>query len=790
MAQDNGKPASRADLIRQRHRASSRWLDAIGSTLSPLFATPRITHAIIVAVCFVVIATSLAVWARRQPMVAVDRVMIDTRLVRVPLALEDLEATKTAKEAARQRTPRIFAADITALQELKSSLENLPRTLARVQALDQVEPGIREQFGLTAETLAAVKNEATNAEPSAQWLSMVSELMNGLRAMPLLDAATWQRATQEGLHTQITLTFEEPGSKGPAMVEGVSRREVMDLADKNSLRQNMMSLAREAGFSPALRQVIVERIAHFNRPTFRFDANATALAQDAAANAVNPVVTESPKGQVIFRRGDQLKESELALYKAEMAAFQRDTEKWRVWLRDGSIAVIITGITLAMIAYTALFAQRLRRSSGRIMGVCVLLAGAMATAVIGTALRPELASTLTVLPTLLVVIVLCIAYDQRVALAFGVLHGLLVCLALSQSSGSYAVILLGVCCAVFMLKDLRDRATVIRMSLVTGLAVGAATALVGFIERPLNPTGSNSTVAIWQIVWDALTAGVGTVALGGSLLFFLPTIERAFDVTTGMTLIELRDPKHPLLRDMQMRAPGTYNHSLAVANIAESAADAVGANGLLAYVGALYHDIGKMNKPEYFVENQGGGPNKHDKLTPAMSLLVVVGHVKDGMEMARAFSIPRSIQHFIESHHGPTLVEFFYHRARKRALDQANREGTDEQDVHVPDEIEYRYPGPRPQTREAAILMICDAVESAARALSDPTPARLEALVNTIVNKRLLDGQFEDCEITLRDLSRIAESVSRTLAGIHHSRIDYPEPAAMEPKTGTIKANS
>ncbi|MBX3380700.1 MAG: HDIG domain-containing protein [Phycisphaeraceae bacterium] len=782
MPQENGKPSSRAEMIRQRHRASSRWFDAIGAALSPVFATPRITHAILVAVCFVLVATALAVWARRQPMVAVGRVMTDTRLVRVPLALEDLDATKTAREAARQRTPRIFAADIAVLQELKGSLENLPRTLARVESLDQVEPGIREQFGLTAESLAAVKGEATNGEPSAQWMGMVRDLMTGLRAMPLLDAATWQRATQEGLHTQITLTFEEPGSKGPAIVEGISRREMMNLGDPVRLKQTLNSLAREAGFSAALRPIIVERISRVTKPTFRLDANATALAQDAAANAVKPVYTESPVGQVIFRRGEPLKDSELSLYQAEMDAFNRDAEKWRLWLRDGAIATIITAITFAMIAYTVLFAQRLRRSSGRIMGVCVLLAGAMATAVIGTALKPELAATMTVLPTLLVVIVLCIAYDQRIALAFGVLHGLLVCLALSQSSGSYAVIMLGVCCAVFMLKDLRDRATVIRMSMVTGLAVGAATALIGFIERPLNPT------AIWQVVWDAITAGGATVALGGSLLFFLPTIERAFDITTGMTLIELRDPKHPLLRDMQMRAPGTYSHSLAVANIAESAADAIGANGLLAYVGALYHDIGKMNKPEYFVENQGGGPNKHDKLTPAMSLLVVVGHVKDGMEMARAFGIPRSIQHFIESHHGTTLVEFFYHRARKRALEQANREGGDEQDVHVPDETEYRYPGPRPQTQEAAILMICDAVESAARALSDPTPARLEALVHTIVNKRLLDGQFEDCEITLRDLSRISESVARTLAGVHHSRIDYPEPAAVEPKTGTAKA--
>lgn len=789
MPTEDGKSSTRAELIRQKHRTSSRLAEAVSAGLAPLLSTPRIVNAILVAMCFVLFATALAVWARRQPMVAVNRVMTDTRLVRVPLALEDLEATKNAQESARQRTPRIFAADMSVLLELKASLENLPRTLARVENIDQVEPKIREQFGLTPDSLAAIKSETKNGEPSPQWLAMVNELMRGLRGMPILDPATWQRASQEGLHTQITLTFEDqPGSKSPTVVEGISRREMMSIGDEPHLRQTISVLAREAGFSGALRSLVIERIAKNGKPTFRLDQSATTLAQDASAGAVKPVITESPVGQVIFRRGDILTDTQLGLFKAEMATFERDADQWRVWLRDVAIATIVTGITLAMIGYAALFAQRMRRSSGRIIGVCVLLAGSLAVGVIGTALKPELIAATAVLPTLLVAIVLCIAYDQRVALAFAVLHGLLVCLALSASIGSYAVIFLGMCCVVFMLKDVRDRATVIRMSLVTGLGVAAATALIGAIERPfVTPENSQIPQALWEIMSDAAVAGIGTVALGGSLLFFLPTIERAFDITTGMTLIELRDPKHPLLRDMQMRAPGTYNHSLSVANITESAADAIGANSLLAYVGSLYHDIGKMNKPEYFVENQGGGPNKHDKLTPAMSLLVVVGHVKDGMEMARAFGIPQTIQHFIESHHGTTLVEFFYHRAKKRALEQVGREGGDAQDVHVPDEIEYRYPGPKPQTKEAAILMVADAVESAARALSDPTPARLDALVQAIANKRLLDGQFEDCEITMRDLSRICDSISRTLAGMHHTRIDYPEPAEVESKTGAVK---
>ncbi|MBS0190058.1 MAG: HDIG domain-containing protein [Phycisphaerales bacterium] len=784
MPGENGKTQSRAELIRQRHRAGSKLAEALSRIFAPLLATPRIVNAILVALCFVLVATALAVWARRQPMVAVGRVMTDTRLVRVKLSLQDLDATKNAQESARQRTARVFAADVSVLQELRASLESLPRTLAKVESLDQVDPKIREQFGLTPDALKAIKAETANGEPTAQWLSMVGEFMSGLRTTPLLDTATWQRASQEGLHSQIRLTFDDPSpEKQTTVTELVARSEIRDIGDEAKVRQTVNMLAREAGFPVAVRPIISERLLHPIKPTFRADQAATALAQEAAASAVKPVIAEIPVGQVIFRREDILTDAQLSLYKAEMAAFARDADKWRVWLRDGAIATVVAGVTLAMIAYAALFAKQMRRSSGRIIGVCALLASSLAVGVIGTALKPELIAVTSVLPTLLVVIVLCVAYDQRVALAFAVLHGLLVCLALSADIGSYVVIFLAVCAAVFMLRDVRDRSAVIRMSVVTGVAVMLATAFVGAIERPLIPQ------ALWEIVSDSLIAGGATVALGGSLLFFLPTIERAFDITTGMTLIELRDPKHPLLRDMQMRAPGTYNHSLSVANITEAAADAIGANSLLAYVGALYHDIGKMNKPEYFVENQGGGPNRHDKLTPAMSLLVVVGHVKDGMEMARAFGLPRTIQHFIESHHGTTLVEFFYHRARKRALDQAGREGNDLQDVHVPDEIEYRYPGPRPQTREAAILMVADAVESAARALSDPTPARLEALVQAIANKRLMDGQFEDCEITMRDLSRICESISRTLVGMHHSRIDYPEPESppVEPKTGSIR---
>jgi hypothetical protein len=237
-----------------------------------------------------------------------------------------------------------------------------------------------------------------------------------------------------------------------------------------------------------------------------------------------------------------------------------------------------------------------------------------------------------------------------------------------------------------------------------------------------------------------------------------------------------------LLRELQSRAPGTFNHSHTVATLAEAAADAIGADSLHLYVGALYHDVGKMNKPEYFVENQSGGRSKHTKLSPAMSLLVIVGHVKDGVELAREYGLPRSLQRYIETHHGTTLVEYFYDQAKRRAEEHGDTDG--------PQEIEYRYPGPKPRRKEQAVLMICDAVESATRAMAEPTPSRIGALVHQLAHKRLMDGQFDECNLTLGELRKIEGAVTKSLCAIYHGRIAYPGADNKDKKQQDEKASN
>ena len=266
---------------------------------------------------------------------------------------------------------------------------------------------------------------------------------------------------------------------------------------------------------------------------------------------------------------------------------------------------------------------------------------------------------------------------------------------------------------------------------------------------------------------NALWYGFYAVLSGLLMTSLLPFVERLFDVQTEISLLELADVAHPLLQELVRRAPGTYNHSINVASIAEAATDAIGANGLLVRVGAYFHDIGKMLKPGYFIENQGENSNRHEALMPAMSTLIIIAHVKDGADLARQHHLPQSMIDFILQHHGTTLVEFFYDRASQLSQRDPDR-GT-------VDEGSYRYPGPKPQTKEAAVLMVADAVESAARTLVDPTPARIENLVHSIALKRLLDGQFDECCLTLQELRTVEESLIKSLAAVYHGRIKYPD---------------
>jgi hypothetical protein len=258
----------------------------------------------------------------------------------------------------------------------------------------------------------------------------------------------------------------------------------------------------------------------------------------------------------------------------------------------------------------------------------------------------------------------------------------------------------------------------------------------------------------------------------------IPLLENLFHYTTDIKLLELTNLNSPILRELMVRAPGTYHHSVVVGNLVESAAEAINANPLLARVAAYYHDIGKISKAQYFIENQSGGENRHDKLSPSMSALILIAHVKEGSELAKQHRLGQSIAEIIRQSHGTALIKYFYQRAVEQAPPG-----------HVVDEHEFRYPGPKPQTREAGLVLLADAVEAASRTLVDSSPARIQGLVQKIINNIFIDGQLDECELTLKNLHEIAWSFNQILAGIHHHRIDYPQPAYKEKCSGGKKSH-
>jgi putative nucleotidyltransferase with HDIG domain len=269
-------------------------------------------------------------------------------------------------------------------------------------------------------------------------------------------------------------------------------------------------------------------------------------------------------------------------------------------------------------------------------------------------------------------------------------------------------------------------------------------------------------ITIDSVYYLTVFSFINGFSVSALCFLFLPALEKVFKIATPLSLIELLDIDHPLMRKLSVEAPGTYHHSMIVGSLAESAAEVVGVNPLLAKVASYYHDIGKIRMPEYFIENQTGCISKHDKLNPHLSSMIIISHVKDGVELAKEYKLPEVIKDLIQEHHGTSLITYFYQKALK------------EQETSPP-EMDYRYPGPKPKSKLSALIMLADAIEASTRTLDDPTPARISNLIDKIIKNIFLDGQLDDCEITLKDLIEIKKGFEHVLTGIFHKRIPYPD---------------
>lgn len=513
--------------------------------------------------------------------------------------------------------------------------------------------------------------------------------------------------------------------------------------DLDAARQQLEPVLREKGMRAKPLSFARWVAARALRPNLVVDEAQTRRAREAARAGVEPVRVRVLKGQVVVRRGEVVTAEQVR----KLQALGLAAGPWP-WDRVAGTGVLTALLVALLGAYLARFQPEVWASS-RLVVLTALLVGLGAA---GTRLAASLLHPL-LLPNAAVAMLLAVLVNQRLALfAAGVMAVLAGTLG-TQDLRLVAVAYAGALVAAFSVRRVHRRTDLAYAGLLVGLA-NALTALAADLLAGA-PLGD-----------AAAAAGVG--AAGGVLCGVLatgalPYLEDLFDLVTPIKLLELSSPGHPLLRRLQVEAPGTYHHTLMVANLAEAAAEAVGADPLLARVGAYYHDVGKLRRPGFFVENQVGGQNPHDRLNPSLSALTLLAHVRDGLELARRYRLPRVVADFIPQHHGTSLMTYFYHRA------------VEQQPQGPVDPETFRYEGPKPQTREAAIVMLADGVEAAARSLQNPTPERIRDLVRRIVHERLEDGQLDECDLTFRDLERITQAFTRLLASVFHPRLEYPE---------------
>jgi putative nucleotidyltransferase with HDIG domain len=494
-------------------------------------------------------------------------------------------------------------------------------------------------------------------------------------------------------------------------------------------------------------------------PNYLYSDVATRQAEKAAISTVprtNGFVQENER--IVSKHERITPDTKLKLESLARARAERGTKKDYTLQRLG-IALHVLLIVALYALYLYLFRKKIYRNNRRLalIAILIVLEGVFAylTREMDVNAPFEYLIFVPVASMLLTII-----FDSRVGFYGTVIIALLVA---GIRGNDYAVALtsfVGGALSVYTVRDMRNRSQLIRS--IAFIFLGYALAILALGVERFDTLGNISE----QLLYAGINAVISSVLTYGLLIFF----ERVFKVTTDLTLMELSHFSHPLLRKLAEQAPGTYHHSLSIATLAEAAASAVGANEVLARVGALFHDIGKLEKPMYFAENQKSVRNRHDKLTPRMSSLIISAHVKEGISIGEEFGLPQEVLDFIPMHHGTTRIEYFYNKAVELA-----RQSDDETKIEEINEGDYRYPGPRPQTRETGILMLADAVEASTRTLDDPAPQKLESVIDEIIRKRFEEGELDECPLTLKDLTRIKAAFLNVLVGIRHTRVKYPE---------------
>jgi putative nucleotidyltransferase with HDIG domain len=707
-----------------------------------------------------------------------------------PFSYTSVEKTRAAREQFRSQVPPVYKLDFSPLQQFEKNLRDLTAQLEKLEH-DYPNPAQRDARQQALEKIVDDFNTGGLYRTSVDDVALLLSLGDAKARFGIIEngLATLHEIYDEGIHDS-SLASSRPGAITVfQIIKGngeIAQRPVQSLDE--ALTFLRINLAAE-GISRETTLALFRIFENGVTPNLVYDSIATGQLQDDALKSLKPIVVSVVRGQTIIEPGLRVTPEQY-----EMLVAQR-----RFLLDSGNVemnedlqlfgrVLLVLAMVWASVIYIRIEDRETLQSNGRLalLALVVIINLALVRLTYSLSGLPyfiEHDTTASILPytvpTAFAPIIVAILIDA----GSGIFMALFVSIFASVIYGNRLDLLvltfLASLIAIFSCRGLRKRSRVVRAAVLGGLVVAVFALLIGVVDQ-LRPLA----------VLEQMAAGLGTgLFTGVAIVGLLPVLEGLFKRTTDITLLELSDFNHPLLRLLQMEAPGTYHHSLIVAQLAENAANAVDANPLLARVCAQFHDIGKIGKPEYFSENQRNGFNPHETNNPSLSALIIKSHVKDGVDMALKHKMPKPVIDVIQQHHGTTLLRYFFERAKHdtRAPFGNVTPFSSQGKTHPPrrgdtiyplsskvSEVTYRYDGPKPQFKESAIIMLADGVEAASRSLRKVTPQHLAELIEQIFRERIADGQLDESPLTFEEITKIKSSFNFTMLNMLHSRVAYP----------------
>lgn len=673
------------------------------------------------------------------------------------MLVEDVELTRAKRDAAARAVPLVYRYDPSAGGQATERLERGLVFLSQRQEDTDLYPDqdllprLEADFGvpLTSDDYGPLLDFPLDRELVGQIITLLKPLFERPISASL-------QSFQDDWQTGIVLLERDqerlPSRQWSERVVGLN----------NVFQEAEGRLADLDTLSPAQQQVLLKLVQQQLRPNLVLDQQETRQRRLLASSQVTPVLFQIKKGEMVVREGERISADQiLKLQSLRDSGRSSHTLQSAAGLLISIMLLLFVGFVFAQGNISKFNPDRrdlLFLGAVLIAHFVLIKVSIFVSAGMGTVLSSiDAATYYYAIPFALAAMLVRIVLNSETAFIMAICSAVLAGVLFGNSLLVAFYALVSSIVGAHGVRYCQQRTTLYRAGLWIGLTNMAM--LIGLHLL----TGRAADLQLLYRIGFGFAGGIiSAVIVNGTI----PLVESLFKYTTDIKLLELANMNAPVLRQLMIQAPGTYHHSILVGNLAESAAESIRANPLLARVAAYYHDIGKIRKPLYFIENTGGQRNKHDKLAPSMSALILTSHVKDGVDLARENKLGSELIDIIKQHHGTALIKFFYDRAKSLA----------DPGVQQVDERDYRYHGPKPQTREAALIMLADAVEAASRTLADPTPARIQGMVKKLINNIFIDGQLNECDLTLRDLNEIAKSFTRVLSSSFHHRVDYPEP--------------